>query len=85
MLGSRGIDNIQTSDARGNKEWHRNNLAQYMVHILYVYVFICACVRVCVNVGYILARFLYGKLIVLYDKSQPHKTGKFSSLISIPL
>ena len=47
MLGSRGIDNIQTSDARGNKEWHRNNLAQYMVHILYVYVFICACASMC--------------------------------------
>ena len=41
MLGSRGIDNIQTSDARGNKEWHRNNLAQYM--LLYVYVFTCVC------------------------------------------
>ena len=56
-----------------------------MVHIvLYVYVFICACASMCECRIY-LARFLYGKLIVLYDKSQLHENGKFSSLIFIPL
>ena len=65
MLGSRGIDNIQTSDARGNKEWHRNNLAQYMVHILYVYVFICACASMC-ECRRLSARVFYSDFFVLF-------------------
>ena len=65
----------------------KNGTEIIWLNIWYIYnryMCLCVCASMCECRIY-LARFLYGKLIVLYDKSQPSINGKFSSLISIPL